>query len=217
MALDPRKALTQYIHDVWQTEQGLPQNAVEALCQTRDGYLWLGTQEGLVRFDGVRFTVFDRRNTPGLHTHLDLCPVRGPRRQPLDRRPRDGLEPLPGWPLHVLHDARRAARRAGARDPRGPRGEPLDRDRGRRVDPLQGRPLRDARRRRRGSRATTSCRSSQDRDGSLWIGTFGGGLSRFKDGRFTSFTTRDGLSDDEVSSLLEDGTGTCGSARSTAG
>src|SRR5689334_17342535 len=50
----------------WQTEDGLPQNSVTAIVQTRDGYLWLGTYSGLVRFDGVRFTVFDSDNTPSL-------------------------------------------------------------------------------------------------------------------------------------------------------
>ena len=52
--------------DVWETESGLPQNSVIAMIQTRDGYLWLGTLNGLVRFDGMRFTVFDEGNTPGL-------------------------------------------------------------------------------------------------------------------------------------------------------
>ena len=42
LALDPKKALTQYIHDVWRTEDGLPSSAVMAILQTRDGYLWLG-------------------------------------------------------------------------------------------------------------------------------------------------------------------------------
>ncbi len=65
-ALDPAKRITQYGHDVWQIEQGLPHNTVRAIAQTSDGYLWLGTLEGLVRFDGVRFTVFDANNTPGL-------------------------------------------------------------------------------------------------------------------------------------------------------
>ncbi len=51
--------LTEYVSRVWQTENGLPQNAVQAIVQTRDGYLWLGTPAGLVRFDGVRFTVFN--------------------------------------------------------------------------------------------------------------------------------------------------------------
>lgn len=43
--------------------EGLPQNSVSALLQTRDGYLWFGNEEGAVRFDGVRFTVYSSRNT----------------------------------------------------------------------------------------------------------------------------------------------------------
>ena len=65
-ALDPAVPLSQYGLDVWTSDSGLPQNSVSAVVQTRDGYLWLGTQEGLVRFDGVRFTIFDTRNTPAL-------------------------------------------------------------------------------------------------------------------------------------------------------
>ena len=52
--------------DTWTTDNGLPQNSVTALTQTPDGYIWLTTQEGLVRFDGVRFTVFNRSNTPAI-------------------------------------------------------------------------------------------------------------------------------------------------------
>jgi diguanylate cyclase (GGDEF)-like protein len=68
-ALDPRKAITQYSHQVWQAREGLPQNSIHAMIQTRDGYLWLGTQEGLVRFDGVQFAVFDRSNTPWMRSN----------------------------------------------------------------------------------------------------------------------------------------------------
>ena len=50
----------------WMTEQGLPQNRISSLQQTRDGYLWIGTWFGVARFDGVRFTVFDKFNTPEL-------------------------------------------------------------------------------------------------------------------------------------------------------
>jgi ligand-binding sensor domain-containing protein/signal transduction histidine kinase len=64
LALDPRKAITQYGHDVWQREDGLPHSMVKAIRQSRDGYLWLATEEGLVRFDGARFTVFDSTSTP---------------------------------------------------------------------------------------------------------------------------------------------------------
>jgi signal transduction histidine kinase/CheY-like chemotaxis protein len=61
--LDPSKAISQYTHEVWQTEQGLPQNSVKAIVQDREGYIWLATELGVVRFDGVRFTVFDKANT----------------------------------------------------------------------------------------------------------------------------------------------------------
>src|SRR6185436_832232 len=49
----------------WTTESGLPQNSVHAIAQTPDGYLWIGTQEGLARFDGARFVVFDRHRMAG--------------------------------------------------------------------------------------------------------------------------------------------------------
>ena len=55
-----------YIRQAWGTAHGLPQNTVNAILQTRDGYLWLGTFGGLIRFDGHSFTVFDPGNTPGL-------------------------------------------------------------------------------------------------------------------------------------------------------
>jgi ligand-binding sensor domain-containing protein/signal transduction histidine kinase len=55
-----------FIRQAWGSAQGLPQNSVTAILQTRDGYLWLGTFGGLVRFDGRAFTVFDSTNTPGL-------------------------------------------------------------------------------------------------------------------------------------------------------
>ncbi|MFL5344029.1 MAG: two-component regulator propeller domain-containing protein [Hyalangium sp.] len=72
-ALAPDKSLVQFPHRVWQTTDGLPENAIEALAQTPDGYLWSGTWEGLVRFDGVRFTVFDFINTPALQGRTIRC------------------------------------------------------------------------------------------------------------------------------------------------
>lgn len=57
-----------FIVESWDTEDGLPQSSVIAVLQTRDAYLWLGTLNGLVRFDGVRFEVFDENTTPGLNS-----------------------------------------------------------------------------------------------------------------------------------------------------
>jgi diguanylate cyclase (GGDEF)-like protein len=66
LALSSAKKATQFPLEIWRTEQGLPQNTVNAIARTPDGYLWIGTQEGLARFDGVNFTVFDIANTPAL-------------------------------------------------------------------------------------------------------------------------------------------------------
>lgn len=65
---DPKhpKPLPSYSVQVWQREQGLPQNSVTAIVQDRDGYLWLGTYDGLARFDGARFVTFDGLNTPAM-------------------------------------------------------------------------------------------------------------------------------------------------------
>jgi len=75
----PPEAGDPYLQTVWTTEEGLPQNSVNAIVQTRDGYLWLGTFGGLTRFDGVKFTIFNTGNTPGLKSNriLSLCEGRG--------------------------------------------------------------------------------------------------------------------------------------------
>src|SRR6185436_15465024 len=60
LALNPAKNLTQYTRTIWTQEHGLPQDTIRAMEQTKDGYLWLGTDEGLARFDGYEFVVFDK-------------------------------------------------------------------------------------------------------------------------------------------------------------
>src|SRR5208337_2096598 len=114
--LNPAKAITQYAHESWHTIDGLPQDNILSVVQTPDGYLWLGTEEGLARFDGVRFTIFDKSNTPELKSSLISA-------------------------LLV------------------------------------------------------------DRKGNLWIGTGGGGVNRFKGGKFTVYNSKVGLADDAVYSI----------------
>lgn len=63
-ALDPATAPGDYILSSWDFEAGLPHDTVRYILQSSDGYLWVGTQRGLARFDGLRFTIFDRTNTP---------------------------------------------------------------------------------------------------------------------------------------------------------
>src|SRR2546421_10204670 len=55
-----------YLIDVWTSENGLPNSSVTSIAQTPDGYLWVGTYNGLAGFDGVRFVKFDPDNTPQL-------------------------------------------------------------------------------------------------------------------------------------------------------
>lgn len=120
--ISPERLLGRYQQFVWQDQHGLPQNGISAVVQTPDGYLWLATAEGVVRFDGVRFTAFDTGNTSEIKSNNIMS-------------------------LLVDHS------------------------------------------------------------GALWIGTHGGGLSRYKDGRFNLYTTQDGLSDSHARSLFEDRAG----------
>ena len=65
-ALDPSKAFSQYVQSSWGLQNGLQQKSVMAVAQTADGFLWLATEEGLVRFSGRTFVTYDERNAPGL-------------------------------------------------------------------------------------------------------------------------------------------------------
>ncbi len=67
-ALKPDAAFSDYAIDRWGIDEGLPQIAILSITQDRDGYLWVGTQSGIARFDGTRFDVFDRHNTAGIDT-----------------------------------------------------------------------------------------------------------------------------------------------------
>src|SRR6267154_373624 len=59
-------------HQSWTTENGLPQNSVHQIFQTRDGYLWIATEGGVARFNGIQFTVFNQENNPAF-TSNDTC------------------------------------------------------------------------------------------------------------------------------------------------
>ncbi|MGA7858021.1 MAG: two-component regulator propeller domain-containing protein [Terracidiphilus sp.] len=61
----------------WQSQNGLPGETVQAFSQTPDGYLWVGTSEGLLRFDGANFLLFSHQNTPALHENSVFCLMTG--------------------------------------------------------------------------------------------------------------------------------------------
>jgi diguanylate cyclase (GGDEF)-like protein len=198
-ALDRGKAVTQYVHDAWQTEQGLPQNTVLAIAETPDGYLWLGTREGLVRFDGVRFTVFDTRTTPQLGHNYVPCLLSdragrlwigtsgGVVGLEQGRFTRYGAEDgLPNQPVSAFLEDRQGRLWVGTD------GGGLARSEGRRFVPE---PSRGA--------LGQSVRALLEDEGGLWIAT-DAGLARLRNGTLTSYTTAQGLSRRSVRSLLKD-------------
>ncbi len=65
-ALDPDKSFHHYVRNTWSLQQGLPQISVQAIAQDQRGYLWVGTQGGLARFDGIRFVTYTPDDTPAL-------------------------------------------------------------------------------------------------------------------------------------------------------
>jgi len=76
-ALEPTTPLASYSRQAWGLENGLPQNTVQALVQTPDGFVWLGTEVGLVRFDGNSFQVFDKSSKPALPGNDVRCLLAG--------------------------------------------------------------------------------------------------------------------------------------------
>lgn len=208
-ALNPDLALTQYSHRVWmsdQQEQGLPQNSVFSVVQTRDGYLWLATQEGLVRFDGARFVVFNSRNTPEIR-HNDVWKLLEDRAGTLWiatrggglTRYKDGAfsnisksEGLPDDTVQSIWEGPDGSIWAGTRSAGLAH---LQEGRWTVYGEKEGLP--------KGAIFALG----GDNEGNLWIGTDGGGLARFRDGQFTRYGSAEGLPHNTVYALLSDADG----------
>ena len=67
----------QYRSTQWTADSGLPQNSVRGIVQAADGYLWVATLDGLAKFDGIRFTVFNKSNTPGITSNRFVAMAEG--------------------------------------------------------------------------------------------------------------------------------------------
>ena len=102
LALEPSTPLANYGRQTWVMENGLPQNTVQALVQTRDGFVWLGTEVGLVRFDGNEFAVFDHNSTSGAAGKRCALPAGDKRRGAVDWNQR-GAGAVEGWDGDGLH------------------------------------------------------------------------------------------------------------------
>lgn len=78
---EPVKTIEFFQQGVWTNEDGLPMNTVMDIVQTPDGYIWVGTEMGLARFDGEAFDIFNRDNTPALTSNVILCLLKDSRDQ----------------------------------------------------------------------------------------------------------------------------------------
>ena len=207
--LDPRKAITQYAHQVWKTDQGLPQNSIQAILQTKDGYIWLGTERGLVRFDGVEFTVFDKGNTPGMRNSNTQALYQDRAGNALGGNL--GRSP----PLPRMGASRRPTRRATASEATGCSALMEDHEGALWIGTGGGglNRLKDGKIRTYGDEGRPFQRPQiwsdrrRTRDGTLWFGTDGGGLNRFRDGRFTVYGKKEGVPSDFVQAVFVDSRG----------
>lgn len=197
------KALTQLVLDSWGSDEGLPQTAVHAIVQSRDGFLWAGTEEGLVRFDGVAFKVFDKSNTPELrNNHIwALAEDRdgtiwiGTYGGGLARL-RDGVftavttkEGLPNDSVRTLYADRSGAVWAGTD---GGGLARLAKDAITVFTTREGLPH---------DRVNAV---TEDAGGTLWVGTDHGGLARFDGGRFRASEHSGHLHDEDINALHVD-------------
>jgi ligand-binding sensor domain-containing protein/signal transduction histidine kinase len=150
----------QYTSHTWQTGDGLPHNLVQAIAQTRDGYLWVGTLEGLARFDGMNFTTFDAKNTPEIKNSSITALCADQQGTLWIGTDGGGLVCLSGGTFSHYGKTNGLA------------GDILS-------------------------------AIYEGKDGSLWIGTTTG-MSRYRNGKFSNYTKKDGLSSDIVRSIYED-------------
>jgi PAS domain S-box-containing protein len=197
----PEKPIAQYTRTVWDSSAGLPQNSVQTILQTRDGYVWLGTEEGLVRFDGGKFEVFNHTNTPALP---------GSDVKSLFEASDGSLWIGTAGGIARLKDGRFTAGALG----NGVANHRISSVTGDRAGNIWLGTFGGGLRRFTNGKSTAF--TSRDglpnnfvwavretRDGTLWIGT-NGGLTKMTGKGLATYTTADGLPDDQVNALLED-------------
>jgi len=204
LALEPALRPSQYVLDNWQIPEGLPQTSAQSIARTPDGYLWIGTEEGLARFDGVRFTVFNTDNESGI-PNKDISILSVDRAGRLWIGTRSGIAVLEKGRFTPIDKIKGLARAYVRVIVEGKTGRlwvgtetglfEIGGDRALAFDVSNG--LRDAR-----IRALL-----EDRKGVLWVGT-GGGLLRYDGKRFEPVALGAGSADTPVTAMFEDTDGT---------
>lgn len=199
-ALDWSGDLSRHGHDVWLTENGLPQNTVHSIAQTSDGYVWIGTEEGLARFDGVRFTIFDKQNTPQIKSNF-IRALLADRQGALWIGTAEGLvrrlngnftlfttnEGLPSNTIQAILEDRQGNLWVATATGLG-----LFKSGGLTTFTTKERLI-----------GGSIQALFEDAEGALWIAT-PYGVGRLKDGAFSNYTVRDGLGSNSVRAIQQD-------------
>jgi ligand-binding sensor domain-containing protein len=188
-----------YSLDLWRQPEGLPQDTVRAVIQTRDGYIWVGTRGGFARFDGIRFTTFDESNTPELKDNevssmvetpdgtLWIGTLGGGVLRYKDKKfksftMREGLPSDYIWKMYAApNGVVWLGTDGGLVRVDGERFRIYSKQNG-----ISHNNVRDI---------------TQGPDGSIWFGTKGGGLNRLHGERITNYTLEDGLVDMNIITL----------------
>ena len=197
VALDPGRPLSQFTHDLWSTENGLPQNTVHAITQTSDGFIWIATEEGLGRFDGFSFTVFDKQNTPQFKSD-DVRAIAEDHHGVLWIGTVDGLVQLQNGKFKAFEI------------PGGSAGNKIASIYEDRTGSLWVATSAGLGRIKEGSVTTFASQDGlpvnsvfEDQQGSLWAGT-SAGASQFKEGRFINFSLPADVANRSVTSIVQD-------------
>jgi ligand-binding sensor domain-containing protein/signal transduction histidine kinase/CheY-like chemotaxis protein/HPt (histidine-containing phosphotransfer) domain-containing protein len=203
VALDSSLRPSQHILNTWQIPEGQPQSSAQAIARTPDGYLWVGTEEGLARFDGVRFTVYDD-NTSGIpKRNVTVLSVdhagrlwigTGSGISVLDKgrfTPIDRIAGLAHAYIRAIVEGKSGrlwvGTEGGLFEIGGSRGLAFDASNGLRDDHIQA--------------------LLEDREGVLWVGT-SGGLLRYDGKRFETVVLGKGKAATPVTAIHQDTDGT---------
>jgi diguanylate cyclase (GGDEF)-like protein len=188
----------------WGTEQGLPSNIALDVTQTRDGYLWLASYEGIVRFDGVAFRVFTESDIPGLDRASFWRVTVDSAGALWAASEHDGLVRYADgrWTIFRTRDGLKSDKVTALLPDTGgvlwvgTRGG-VSRVRNGRIEPLPA-PA--------GMPEPSVTDLARDGEGNLWIGT-AVAVVRYRGGRYEPMGTRPGLAADQVTSLYTDADG----------
>ncbi|MFA9389239.1 MAG: two-component regulator propeller domain-containing protein [Prolixibacteraceae bacterium] len=203
--LNPAKKLTQFKFEHWTTEDGLPTNSLMGICQTKDGYLWISSYNGLIRFDGNQFVVYNRLNTPSFKGNII----------------RDLREDASGRLWITTQESGLVYYQNGKFQSFQPKNDTLKFCRGLHIDKtgkiwssspgkgwfyIENDDIHYLKSDKQLDNYEVSY-IDEDKNGGIWFATVGDGLFRYQNGLLTAFTTENGLASNYVYTLYSDNEG----------